>query len=66
MTLGKPVVGTASSGNTDFMTADNSLVDTRLVPVVTDHRSYAADVVGEGQLWAEPDIDSAARVGSVT
>ena len=62
MSLGKPVVGTAWSGNTDFMTDENScLVDYTLIPVVTDHPSYAADVVGEGQMWAEPDVESAAR-----
>jgi glycosyltransferase involved in cell wall biosynthesis len=62
MSLGKPVVATAWSGNTDFMTAENScLVDYTMTPVATTHPSYAPAIIGERQQWAEPDIDCAAR-----
>lgn len=56
MLLGKPVIATAYSGNMDFTLPDNSfLVDYRLIPV--ERGQY---VFGEGQVWAEPDIDHAA------
>jgi glycosyltransferase involved in cell wall biosynthesis len=56
MSLGKPVIATAWSGNLEFMTADNScLVDYRLVPV-----NQGEYVHHEGQRWAEPNIDHAA------
>ena len=57
MLLGKPVVATAYSGNLAFMDADNScLVGYSLVPV--EEGEYPA---WQGQRWAEPDIDEAAR-----
>ncbi len=57
MLLGKPVIGTDYSGNTDFLTGETGyLVPYELVPVgageYPDH---------EGQVWAEPDIGVAAR-----
>lgn len=56
MTLGKPVIATAYSGNVDFMTADTScLVDYRLVPLTRDYGPYL-----RGFEWAEPDVDQAA------
>jgi glycosyltransferase involved in cell wall biosynthesis len=56
MALGKPVVATAYSGNTDFMNPSNSLpVGYRLVEVAVDQGPYR-----RGQVWAEPDIDQAA------
>jgi glycosyltransferase involved in cell wall biosynthesis len=56
MALGKPVIGTAWSGNLDFMTNANScLVDYRLVPVGEGEYQYA-----EGMQWAEADVDHAA------
>ncbi len=56
MSIGKPVVATAWSGNLEFMSAENScLVDYRLVPVPEGHYLHT-----EGQQWAEPDIDHAA------
>lgn len=62
MSLGKPVVATGWSGNLDYMTKANScLIDYTLVPVVSSHPSYAPAMIGEGQTWAEPDVDSAAR-----
>jgi glycosyltransferase involved in cell wall biosynthesis len=56
MSLGRPVVATGWSGNTDFMTQENSLlVGHRLVPVQTEHPDYLPEVGREGQVWAEPD-----------
>jgi glycosyltransferase involved in cell wall biosynthesis len=57
MWLGRPVVATGWSGNTDFMNAENAaLVGYRLVP--------AADPRGvlevAGAVWADPDIGEAA------
>ncbi|WP_312785460.1 glycosyltransferase family 4 protein [Stenotrophomonas indicatrix] len=57
MRLGKPVIATAWSGNRDFMDEGNSfLVDYSLVPVRPGQYPHA-----EGQVWAEPDIDHAAK-----
>lgn len=56
MRLGKPVIGTAYSGNMDFMSNDNScLVPYRLVPVREGEYPY-----WQGQVWAEPDVREAA------
>lgn len=58
MQLGRPVIATAYSGNMEFCRPDNAyLVDYALVLVGADE--YPA--VERGSLWAEPDIDSAAR-----
>lgn len=57
MLAGKPVIATGWSGNMEFMNADNScLVSYRLVPI--EPGEYPD---GEGQRWAEPDVDVAAR-----
>lgn len=57
MYLGKPVIGTAYSGNEDFMTAENScLVDYQLVPVPEGAYPFAP-----GQVWADPDVAQAAE-----
>lgn len=57
MSLGKPVVATAFSGNLDFMDADSALlVPARLVPVRDPSGTYPP--LGE---WAEPDLDAAAE-----
>ncbi len=56
MAMGKPVIATNYSGNTDFMNTENSLlVDYTLVPV-----GKGEYVHWEGQMWAEPDIEQAA------
>jgi len=56
MVLGKPVIATNFSGNTDFMTPENSyLVDWELTAVGKGGENYPAD----GH-WAEPDLDHAA------
>jgi glycosyltransferase involved in cell wall biosynthesis len=58
MFLGKPVVATNWSGNTDFMRPDNSCpVNFRLVRLERDFGVYRA-----GQIWADPDIEHAASL----
>lgn len=57
MYMGKPVIGTGYSGNLDFMNELNScLVDHVLVPVGPDAYPH-----GEGQLWADADVEMAAH-----
>ena len=57
MALGKPVVATGYSGNLEFMTDETGiLVPYDLVPVPIGCDPYPA-----GTLWAEPDLDAAAR-----
>lgn len=57
MVLGKPVVVTNFSGNTDFCLPYTAcLVDYTLIPVGPGEYAY-----GDGQVWADPDIDHAAR-----
>lgn len=56
MSLGKPVIATNYSGNTDFMSAENSyLVDYQLAPIGKDLGPFRKE-----WLWAEPDLDQAA------
>ncbi|CAE6727243.1 glycosyltransferase [Candidatus Nitrotoga fabula] len=58
MALGKPVIGTAYSGNLEFMNDGNScLVDYTLIPVKP--RQYLE--YEPGWMWADPDIDHAAE-----
>lgn len=58
MYLGKPVIATNWSGNTEFMRMDNALpVNYRLVTIEHDHGVYKA-----GQTWADPDVDHAAEL----
>lgn len=62
MTLGKPVITTAWSGNMDFTTEANScLVGFDFIPVSSQHPSYAADNIGEGVKWADPRVAEAAE-----
>ena len=57
MRLGKPVVLTNWSGNTDYMTPDNSIgIDYELVRLGRDYGPYKSH-----QLWAEPDLEHAAH-----
>lgn len=57
MAQGKPVIGTAWSGNMEFMDADNSaLVDYTLVPVLEGEYAHH-----EGQRWAAANVADAAR-----
>jgi glycosyltransferase involved in cell wall biosynthesis len=56
MYLGKPVIVTNYSGNTDFTLADNScLVDFKLIPV--EEGQYPCH---QGQQWADADVEHAA------
>jgi glycosyltransferase involved in cell wall biosynthesis len=58
MTHGKPVIATGYSGNTDFMTADNSYrVNHRLVELERDIGPYR-----KGWRWAEPEVDHASAL----
>jgi glycosyltransferase involved in cell wall biosynthesis len=57
MTLGKPAIATAYSGNLEFMTEENSyLVPYSLVPIPPG-TPYPVDA-----RWAEPDLDEAAKL----
>jgi glycosyltransferase involved in cell wall biosynthesis len=56
MLLGKPVIATGWSGNTDFMDNTNAvLVPYRLAPARDDRLVYRG-------LWAEPDVARAAEI----
>ncbi len=56
MLLGKPVIATNWSGNTDFMTADTAaLVGYRLIPA----RDPRAVFEAKNAVWAEPDLADA-------
>jgi glycosyltransferase involved in cell wall biosynthesis len=56
MLLGKPVIATGWSGNTDFMDSTNAaLVPYRLAPARDDRSVYRG-------LWAEPDVAEAATL----
>ncbi len=58
MAKGKPVIATAYSGNMDFMTVSNSYpVKYRLIEISEDCGCYE-----KGNVWAEPDIEDAARL----
>jgi GT2 family glycosyltransferase/glycosyltransferase involved in cell wall biosynthesis len=58
MFLGKPVIATGYSGNTDFMNIGNSyLVSYKLIPIHKDVGPY-----GKGGMWAEPNIEHATEL----
>jgi glycosyltransferase involved in cell wall biosynthesis len=65
MLLGKPVIVTAYSGNMDYTTRANScLVGYSLRPIdQSDHHltPHAREVYEPGLIWAEPNVDQAAR-----
>ncbi|MHA7776906.1 glycosyltransferase [Roseibium sp. M-1] len=57
MLLGKPTIVTGFSGNLDFTKPHNScLVDYKLIDVLPHEYHF-----GEGQQWADPDVDHAAE-----
>ena len=56
MLLGKPVIASGISGNLDFMDAGCSAL-VSCGRVVLDANDYP---YGEGQAWADPDLDEAA------
>ncbi len=54
MKMGKPVIATGYSGNTEFMKHDNScLVDYKLIP------STLFSTLVSGHVWADPDVEQA-------
>jgi hypothetical protein len=56
MLLGKPVIVTNYSGNTDFTKPDTAaLVDAKLKPLAEGEYPF-----GLGQVWADPDVNQAA------
>lgn len=57
MALGKPVIATNYSGNTDFMTDDTSI----LIPWEYTEVGLGNDVYPPTAKWAEPDINAAAE-----
>lgn len=58
MGLGKPVIATGWSGNTDFMDISNAFpVDYRLVELEENVGPYQA-----GEVWAEPSVEHAAKL----
>jgi glycosyltransferase involved in cell wall biosynthesis len=65
MALGKPVIATWYSGNYDFMNSVNCCpVGYRLRAIAARDHEYqqtTADVYIEGAVWAEPEVDQAAR-----
>ncbi len=57
MALGKPVIATNYSGNTDYLTGDVGFpISYSLCELKNTYGLYA-----EGNVWAEPDIDEAAH-----
>ena len=57
MALGKAIMATNWSGNTDYMRPDNSIgINYRLVTIEQDYGPYK-----KGQVWAEPDLEQAAQ-----
>lgn len=58
MALGKPTIGTAYSGNLEFMTPENSyLCPYQLCPVGLEREPYPAT-----SQWADPDTKAAAQI----
>jgi glycosyltransferase involved in cell wall biosynthesis len=58
MAKGKPVIATGYSGNMDFMTLSNSYpVKYNLIEIEHGYGCY-----GQGNLWADPDVNDAARL----
>jgi glycosyltransferase involved in cell wall biosynthesis len=58
MLLGKPVIATDYSGNLDFMKSDTSY----LVPWTRVRVGEGAEAYDSDALWAEPNLDSAAKI----
>ena len=57
MALGKAILATNWSGNTDYMRPDNCMpIDYTLVSIEEDFGPYK-----KGQIWAEPNIEQAAQ-----
>lgn len=61
MTLGRPVIATAWSGNMAFMDHTNScLVRYKLIPVEATMPFYSRNYLGRTATWADPDVEEAA------
>lgn len=61
MSLGKPVVATAWSGNMDFMTGENScLVGYEMIDIESSHVSYQEESSRTSAQWADPHVEEAA------
>jgi hypothetical protein len=61
MALAKPVIATAWSGNTSFMSSTSGcMVRYRPVPICGNYESYRPETLGQGAIWAEPVIEDAA------
>ena len=61
MSLGKCVVATGWSGNTEFMNENNAfLVSYRLVEAIDSTGVYGN--LDENLCWADPDLDQAAKL----
>ena len=58
MSMGKPVIATAYGGNLQFMTDENSY----LVPYARVEIPHGAGPYTPGETWADPDLDTAARL----
>ncbi|WP_058866441.1 glycosyltransferase [Chloracidobacterium thermophilum] len=58
MYFGKPVIATGWSGNMDFMTPDNSF-PVEVTPVAIRETTH---VYRAGNIWAEPNVEHAARL----
>jgi len=59
---GVPALATGWSGNLDFMgEVPKLLIRNTLVPVSDPHGIYKGEYQGQGQRWAEPDLDDAAQ-----
>lgn len=60
MALAKPVIATAWSGNTSFMSSTSGcMVRYRPVPICGNYESYRPETLGQGAVWAEPVIEDA-------
>ena len=62
MSLGKPVIATAWSGNMEYMNERTGcLVGYQLVPVqAANQPAYLPEFTGPGAVWADPNLDEAA------
>jgi O-antigen biosynthesis protein len=58
MSFGRIVIGTNFSGNVDFLTSDTGFP----VPYTLRRVEPSEYIWGSGQVWAEPDVEAAAKV----
>ncbi len=61
MAMGRPVIVTAWSGNMDFCGEGAARVDFELIPVRDPHGVYL-QYEAPGQVWADPNLETAAEV----